>query len=222
MKASNPRISLYKEAMSLEQKREVLQSQLDEILGRLARVKTELFSGEGFASGSSTAQSGMVRKGVRSGRGELKAKILQALVAAGKAGVRVRDLAETLGVKVANVHAWFQAAQKRISGLKKTGVARYSLEGAVSEKDLAGPKARLSKRTGRKSGRSSTPLGRRGGLAAQIISALESAGSQGVKVNDLAKKLNVPPKNLFIWFATTGKRNRAIKKVAPAHYRLES
>src|SRR3954469_17340958 len=61
-------------------------------------------------------------------------------------------------------------------------------------------------RGGRK--KNTRPHGQRGELAARILEALESAGKQGAKVRDLASSLGVNPKNLFIWFATTGKKNK--------------
>jgi hypothetical protein len=42
-----------------------------------------------------------------------------------------------------------------------------------------------------------------------------------VKIPELSDKFGVKRKNLFIWFATTGRRNPAIKKVGESHYRLE-
>ena len=60
----------------------------------------------------------------------------------------------------------------------------------------------------------------RGGLGAKILTALEVAGDAGVKVADLAKSLKVNGTNLHVWFATTGKKNSAIKKVGKGHYKL--
>jgi len=41
-----------------------------------------------------------------------------------------------------------------------------------------------------------------------------------IKVSDLAEKLRVKGTNLHVWFGTTGKKNKAIKKVGKGHYRL--
>jgi hypothetical protein len=60
----------------------------------------------------------------------------------------------------------------------------------------------------------------RGGLGAKVLKALEAAGDAGVKVADLAKTLKIKGVNLHVWFATTGKKNPAIKKVAKGHYKL--
>jgi hypothetical protein len=66
----------------------------------------------------------------------------------------------------------------------------------------------------------SSKRGRRGGLGNKIVAALEAAGEDGVKVVDLAQKLKVKAGNLHVWFATTGKKNAAIKKVGKGQYRL--
>ena len=60
----------------------------------------------------------------------------------------------------------------------------------------------------------------RGGLGTKILKALETAGEAGVKVTELAKNLKVKGVNLHVWFATTGKKNTAIKKVGKGHYKL--
>jgi hypothetical protein len=59
-----------------------------------------------------------------------------------------------------------------------------------------------------------------GGLGAKVLKALEGAGEAGVKVADLAKTLKVKGVNLHVWFATIGKKNKAIKKVGKGHYKL--
>src|SRR5262245_57129583 len=106
---TNPRIALYKEAIALEEKRVVLQSELDQILARLSAIKNELFDSDGVVSTTTITSSKSAKRGPRrAGRGELKTQILSALAAAGSAGIRVRDLASTLGSKVANIHSWFQ------------------------------------------------------------------------------------------------------------------
>lgn len=60
----------------------------------------------------------------------------------------------------------------------------------------------------------------RGQLAARITDALKSAGSSGITIKDLCAKFKMPYRNVQVWFATTGKKNPAIKKIAPATYRL--
>jgi hypothetical protein len=225
---TNDRINLYKEAMSLEEKRASLQGQLDGILSRLSEIKGELFDGDGYVRSNSggVAPVALTSTG-RSARGALKVQILRALTAAGASGVKVKDLAATLGVKAANIHSWFQTSGKRVTAIKKIGEARYRLEGALAESELDAPAPKASASRGfKKSGgrkRSTRPLSGRGEMQTKIVEALKEAGPAGITVRDLAKKLDVKKyKNLFIWFATTGKKNSAIKKIGPALYTIES
>jgi len=60
----------------------------------------------------------------------------------------------------------------------------------------------------------------RGSIGEKVLKALESAGDAGVKVTELAKNLKVKGTNLHVWFATTGKKNPAIKKAGKGHYKL--
>jgi hypothetical protein len=59
---------------------------------------------------------------------------------------------------------------------------------------------------------------RRGGMKERIIRALRSAGDKGVTVKDLARKLGKSYGNISVWFHTTGKGVKEIKKVAPGKY----
>lgn len=57
-----------------------------------------------------------------------------------------------------------------------------------------------------------------GGLKEKIIKELQAAGGKGVHVKILAGKIRAKTDNIRIWFLTTGKRVKEIKKVAPATY----
>lgn len=60
--------------------------------------------------------------------------------------------------------------------------------------------------------------GRRGALKEAMIKSLKSAGSDGISVKDLAKKLNQKPANIHAWFHSTGKKMDEVQKVGPATY----
>jgi hypothetical protein len=228
---ANSRIALYKEAIALEEKRATLQSELDRLLARLSDIKDRLFDADGVVSTDAAVASAMAKRSPgRARRGELKDRILSALSAAGSAGVRVKDLASTLGAKVANIHSWFQTSSKRIPQIKKVGEARYRLDGALSSKDFHGkkstvkaakPNARAKTTKSGKPRKSTRPLSKRGELATKIISALREAGPAGLKVRTLADKIGVNVKNLYIWFATTGRKHDTIKKIGESLYRIE-
>ncbi len=59
---------------------------------------------------------------------------------------------------------------------------------------------------------------RRGELKQAIVELLKSAGKSGATVTEIAAKLNSKRGNLLVWFGTTGKRVKEIKKTAPSTY----
>lgn len=146
---------------------------------------------------------------------------MAALEKAGAAGIYVKDLAAELATKPVNIHSWFHSTSKRNPAIKKIAGGHYRLAKSASTKASLGTKGRKS--AGTKSATRSRRVGsqsRRGELSAQIIGQLQSAGKDGVTVRTIAEKIGAKNKNIYIWFATTGKKNRAIKKVGPATYRL--
>jgi hypothetical protein len=64
-----------------------------------------------------------------SGRGELKEKVIGELKAAGKEGVKVKDLASRLGTSYGNITAFFQTTGKKIKEIKKVGPAQFAWVG---------------------------------------------------------------------------------------------
>ena len=84
-------------------------------------------------------------------------------------------------------------------------------------------KARWAKRKGKKlvsrvaatkaKGRSpSAPL------KARIVGTLKAAGKSGATIKDLAKKLGKSYGNISVWFHTTAKGIKEIKKVEPGRF----
>jgi len=72
-----------------------------------------------------------------------------------------------------------------------------------------------------KSASPKTAKARRGELKSAIFSALEKAGSSGVKVLDLAKSLRAKPANVYAWFhAATKRYPGSIEKTGAAAYKL--
>ncbi len=143
---------------------------------------------------------------------------MAALEAAGSVGVRVKEIAESMRTKPVNIHAWFHANLKRIPGLKKIAGGHYSLA-AGAKSEGASSSARPLKTNGR---RFKTKGTKRGALSASIMEQLRSVGTAGIKIADLAERIGAKYKNVYIWFATTGKKNRDIKRIAPATYSLSS
>ena len=61
--------------------------------------------------------------------------------------------------------------------------------------------------------------GKSGGLKEKILALLETAGSEGLKVKEIAGKLGAKPGNISVWFSTTGKK--LVTKVEPGRYAVK-
>jgi hypothetical protein len=61
--------------------------------------------------------------------------------------------------------------------------------------------------------------GKSGGLKEKILALLETAGSEGLKVKEIADKLGAKPGNISVWFSTTGKK--LVTKVEPGRYAVK-
>lgn len=217
---NNPRIERLKEMMNLEEKRVALQQQLDDVRQRMTELKDALLTDSEEAEAAPSPRATKVssrQTAAPTRRGALKDRIMAALEAAGARGVRVKELARALGTKPVNVHSWFHSSMKRYPAIKKIEGGHYRLEGSVSEKQSA-----PSKSAAKPAKKKTATRGKRGELTARILGALENAGSQGISVKDLAEDLGANYRNIYIWFATTGKKNSSVEKVGPAQYRLVS
>lgn len=84
---------------------------------------------------------------------------------------------------------------------------------------FSGEPAPSGKRAYRRStGSPKAPRGKRGAIKEKIIAELQAAGKNGLHMKDLASKLGVKVTNLSVWFFSTGKKIKEIKKLAPATY----
>jgi hypothetical protein len=117
--------------VTLSERKEALMVQIQEIdreMTRLARQVDQApgaLSHKGRVTFSAAPKKEPGRRRVQ--RGALKEKIVQALRAAGKKGVTIRELSDKLGVRSANLYVWFNGTGKNVRGIKKIGVARYRL-----------------------------------------------------------------------------------------------
>ena len=73
-----------------------------------------------------------------------------------------------------------------------------------------------------RSGRRGTgkKFNRRGGLRKVILNQLSRAGKTGLKIKDLAKKMNIQRQRLDTWFYQNLKKVRGLRKVGPGHYHI--
>ena len=59
-------------------------------------------------------------------RGALKVSILAALQKADGAGIAIKDLSKTLGVKAQNLHVWFSSTGRKVKGITKVSAGRWA------------------------------------------------------------------------------------------------
>jgi len=107
----------------------------------------------------------------------------------------------------------------------KTGAPprKRKMSSAARAKISARMKARWAKRTGKKSVAklvAAKGKGRSPGapMKERIVGALKAAGKSGATVKDLAAKLGKSYGNISVWFHTTGKGIKEIRKVGPGKF----
>jgi phosphatidylserine/phosphatidylglycerophosphate/cardiolipin synthase-like enzyme len=223
MKANNPRIERLREMLALEERRARLHIDLAGVIAQMSALKDQLFEGVNVRVGAITRQvSGTTRAGSgrKARRGALKEKIMAALEAAGTAGVRVKDLAAELATKPVNIHSWFHSTSKRNPAIRKLSGGHYRLDSKGSASPQSSSPQRTTSAGGRKGRKQRGGQSKRGELSSRIIKELQASGARGITVRNLADKLGAKYKNIYIWFATTGKKNKNIKKMGPATYKL--
>ena len=117
--------------VTFSERKEALTVQIQEIDREMTRLARQVDQTPGALShkGRVTFSAAPKKRlgGRRLKRGALKEKIVQALRAAGKKGVTIRELSDKLGVRSANLYVWFNGTGKNVRGLKKIGTAKYRL-----------------------------------------------------------------------------------------------
>lgn len=86
------------------------------------------------------------------------------------------------------------------------------VEKALSAAVAGGAVPKLSALTKKAGKVSSGTKGRRGALKEAILNALKEAGPAGLGAKDLSTKLGVKNQNIHVWFSTTGKTVKGLKK----------
>ena len=116
---------------------------------------------------------------------------------------------------------------KKDSLIREVEQIEIQLEGLFTGKTpkLSGKRrgrpAKKSAKTVTKTPKAGAKRSPRGGMGKKVLKALEGAGDAGIKVAELAKSLKVKGTSIHVWFATTGKKNKAIKKIGKGHYQLK-
>jgi len=136
-----------------------------------------------------------------------------------KQAVSIRERIESLQSQLARITG-AQAAPVR-NGARRRSKRRMSA--AARARISAAAKARWAKKRGTQ--HVSTPMATKGRsrspsapLKERIVQNLKSAGKSGVTVKDLAAKLGTGYGNVSVWFHTTAKGIKEIKKVEPGRF----
>ena len=139
MNISNLTASQFKQAVTLLEKKEALQKQVEELDSRIAGLLGGNAVGGaapkrrgGRPPGSSNKKSPGPRAKRESGskRGDLKIKVLAALKEAGDGGLSIKEMSDKLKTKGSNLYAWFGSTGKKVSEIQKVGPAKYKLVAA--------------------------------------------------------------------------------------------
>ena len=120
---------------------------------------------------------------------------------------------ELLGI-VDNIDAAIISTLKGGVSVEVVGVASVPASAAAAapaQKPVAALKAPTKPAKAKKAKR-----GKSGGLKEKILALLDAAGSEGLKVKEIADKLGAKPGNISVWFSTTGKK--LVTKVEPGRY----
>lgn len=145
MKSSNPQVELLKRMLSLEEKRAALQQQVSALDEQIDSLKRQLLGGSASAKAAIPGRRGRppgrpakaaaaplkpaAKSQGRGGRGQLAAKVLATLKAAGASGITVKDLSDKVKANYRNIQVWFATTGKKNSSIKKIAPATYRLVG---------------------------------------------------------------------------------------------
>src|SRR5436309_10162548 len=131
-----------KEAVAIREKIENLEQELSRIIVGQSFRKTGASGKESKFSAARRAKISATKKTRRvkvrganpvalksrkpSARGQLKERIIGALMAAGKPGVTIKDMSEKLGTSYGNISVWFHTTGKGVTEVKKVAPGRFA------------------------------------------------------------------------------------------------
>lgn len=127
---------------------------------------------------------------------------------------RLLELTEKKDQLIKAVEVVENEIAKAISGAATTAVDVAEAVTPFKPKAVKTPKAGKASKAPKKAKRSGT--GRSGALKDRILAVLEAAGSQGMRVKEIAEALGVKAGNVSVWFSTTGKN--ITNKLQPGRY----
>jgi len=88
-----------------------------------------------------------------------------------------------------------------------------TLDGKAPKAKVAGPVPKTKRASKGK-------RGKRGALKESVLAELKIAGKKGVSVKDLSSKLGIKNQNLHVWFSSTGKAIKGLKRTGPGRWTL--
>lgn len=131
MNISSLTASQLKQAISLLDRKESLQKQIEEleqkIGGLLGGTPPASKAGRGRPGRPAGAKSTRKKREPGARRGDLKAKVMSELKSAGDSGLSIKELSEKLKTKGSNLYAWFGSTGKKVTTIQKIGPAKYKL-----------------------------------------------------------------------------------------------
>ena len=218
---NNDRLSLYREAMDLEEGMDTLQAAIQNMTSQLTRIFQQLAGCVEDASDvAESAQSvGVVasrKKQSRPARGGRGPNILTTLMKAGHAGLHVKEIAAQIGAKAPIVYAWIYYHGKKFPQLQQIEPSRYRFEGTLSVPEIQSILTTIVDPAAIAKNR-----GYFGTWTAKMLKALENADPDGVSISELAEELRVPVARIANWFATTGKKYPSVKRIRRGFYRMD-
>ena len=190
-----------------------LETEISKVLSGVAGTVTKVPEKTAAAKRPAKKKKPAARKGKSGG---LKEKILAALEGAGTGGLKVKEIAEKVGSPSANVSVWFSTTGKKLTQKLQPGL--YAIKGAKPEK--AAPQPAPAKVVAPKPAKKSKKGKKALPLKGRILTLLEESGPKGMRVKDIAAKLDIPAGNVSVWISTTGKK--LVTKVEPGIYAVKA
>lgn len=117
-------------------------------------------------------------------------------------------------VEMKNLAKLLEAREELQARLAKIDAQLERFGGLVSSQ---APAAQPDAKPGRKAA-TSRRSGRRGSTKSAVIDALKSAGKGGATVKAIAAKLGFSTQRIHVWFGSTGKNVKEIKKLGRGMY----
>lgn len=134
------------------------------------------------------------------------------------ANMLAMDITQLTSQDLRRLSALLEAKEKFQAKLNEINAQLVAFGEGTSSGPAKGPARAKRRAAGAKAPKRRRGGAPRGALQEGIVGALQAAGGKGVHIKELSAKLGVKVPNLRVWFLTTGKKNKSIKKVAKATF----